>query len=137
MVTLPPGVKVLHMSDPDFTEKLVDAIGLQPGEKLTIHTPQFERGDDIQPGAKPPCEFGELRGLSEARLQEIGLRKWSEPDENGNVLWLLPYTWYGSIPEGFMLTCIDGTAEPFQKGVTDDDYRFGCLAYGILKQKEK
>lgn len=131
MVKLPPGTPILHMDAPDFAEKLADAIGVTTGDTIEIITPQFEREDGLKPQPIPE-DLDNLKNLSADRLAQIGCRKWDDPDENGNVLWLLPYQWYDSIPEGFMLTCIDGTTEPFRKGVTDDDYRAGCLAYGVL-----
>ncbi len=36
---------MLDISDPDFGEKLVEAIGAKPGEKIEIMTPQFDRTD--------------------------------------------------------------------------------------------
>jgi len=47
-------------------------------------------------------------------------------------LWLFPAEWYDAIPNGFPLTCIDGTIEQFVRGKTDDDRRFGMLAYGLM-----
>ena len=51
-------------------------------------------------------------------------------------IWLIPGEWYNVIPEGFILTCITGRDEPFKKGETDNDIRFGCLAYGIKRIAE-
>jgi len=120
---------LLNMDDPNFAQKLVEAIGLQPGEKLEIATPQFEREDGKSP-EKPPSSdenFDNLRKKTKAELLDMGLRLW---DESG--LMLLPYQWYDKIPEGVVLRCIDGSDEPFRRGVTDDDYRAGVLAYGII-----
>lgn len=52
-------------------------------------------------------------------------------------LWLFPYQWYPHIPEGMELLDINGETELFKKGVTDDDMRFGVLAYGIVPDFEK
>lgn len=46
---------------------------------------------------------------------------------------LIPGEWYNSIPEGFELIDICGHKELFKKGETDNDIRFGCLAYGIIR----
>ena len=44
---------------------------------------------------------------------------------------LFPESWYKYIPEGFEVMGIDGVKEYFQPGKTEDDSRFGMLAYGI------
>lgn len=46
--------------------------------------------------------------------------------------YLIPNEWYEYIPDGFDLVCISGKAEKFKRGRTDNDIRFGCLAYGIM-----
>ena len=50
----------------------------------------------------------------------------------GEALMLIPAAWYASIPEGLPLVSICGDRAPFQRGVTDDDQRFGFLAWGII-----
>lgn len=49
-------------------------------------------------------------------------------------IYLLPAEWYNSIPDGFELVDICGKKEFFKNGKTDNDQRFGCLAYGILRK---
>lgn len=49
-------------------------------------------------------------------------------------VWLFPAEWYNKIPNGFIVTGLYGEAYPFQKGKSDDDIRFGCLAYGIRRK---
>lgn len=46
---------------------------------------------------------------------------------------LFPGEWYHCIPNGFMVTGLYGEEYPFEKNKTDDDIRFGCLAYGIRR----
>lgn len=70
--------------------------------------------------------------MSRQALKEVGLRAWDEPDGHGRVLMLLPGEWYQHIPRGYEIVDINGNAERFEPGVTDDDIRFGCLAYGIV-----
>ena len=122
---------VLDASDPDFAEQFAEAIGTQPGDTVEIITPQFTRTDGVTPVAALD-DFSALHKLSPETLKAIGCCPWDEPDEKGEVLWLLPGEWYDRIPEGFPLTCIDGKTEPFKRGETDDDTRFGCLAYGVV-----
>ncbi len=125
---------VLNSDDPDFAEQLRKTIGAEPGDTIEIMTPQFIRTDGVIPVAALD-DFNSLASLSRETLKAIGCCPWDEPDDKGEVLWLLPGEWYDRIPEGFPLTCIDGTTAPFKRGETDDDTRYGCLAYGVkIKQ---
>jgi hypothetical protein len=126
---------ILDQSDPDFVEKFRAAVGLKPGETLEIHTPQFERTDGLQV-ALPQVDFAKMHLVSAETLKRIGCCMWDEPDKDGNVLWLYPAEWYDHIPEGTPLVCIDGETSLFKRGETDDDMRFGCLAYGFLRKAE-
>lgn len=128
----PKGTTILHMEDPDFAEKLLDALGIAPGEKVEFVTPAFHRPPNDPPPASMPTDWSTLRSMNRQALKELGLCAWSEPDASGNVLMLLPGEWYPHIPAGTLLTDIFGEEEPFVPGVTDDDMRFGCLSYGIV-----
>jgi len=55
-----------------------------------------------------------------------------EVDED---VYLIPGEWYDIIPDGFMVTGLYGEQYPFKHGESDDDIRFGCLAYGIRRIK--
>jgi len=79
-------------------------------------------------------------------LRELGLRPWNDPRNpdpedrvfGGKILMLFPGEWYCHIPPGFGIVDISGNREQFQPGVTDDDIRIGCLAYGLLvKEPER
>lgn len=122
---------ILDASDSDFAEQFAEAIGAKPGDTVQIITPQFTRTDGITP-AYPNVNFADLHKLSPATLKAIGCGAWDKPNAKGEQLWLLPGEWYNHIPEGMPLTCIDGATEPFDRGKTDDDIRYGCLAYGII-----
>jgi hypothetical protein len=122
---------VLDANDPDFADQLREAIGAKPGKTIEFITPQFTRTDGVTPVAALD-DFSALSKLSPETLKAIGCCPWDEPNEKGEVLWLLPGEWYDRIPEGFLLTCISGKTEPFKRGETDDDIRYGCLAYGIM-----
>lgn len=76
-----------------------------------------------------PSDFKSLRGLSAAELAARGLGNW-----NGS-LFLFPVGWYDLIPEGFEVVTIGGRRERFRRGRTDDDQRFGMLAYGVVARK--
>lgn len=131
---LPEGTPMLDMGSPTFTEDFAAAIGTQPGETIQIITPQFERTDGVQvPVLIDFNDWENLHKKDEATLRALGFGVWDK-DENGTH-WLFPKEWYSIIPDGFVVTDINGEKEVFKRGQTDDDYRFGCLAFGFI-QKE-
>jgi hypothetical protein len=134
-VKLPENTPILSMDSPTFAQEFADAIGLQPGESIEIVTPQFERTDGMQvPVLVDFSDWQNLHLKDEATLRALGFGVWDE-DANGKH-WLFPKEWYAIIPNGFMVTDINGEQEPFERGVTDDDYRFGCLSFGFIQTKE-
>ena len=123
---------VLNMSDPDFAQKLMDAIGVKKGDAVNIITPQFTRTDGIK--VNPPLfDFAKLHTLSDDALKDIGCQKWDVEDDI--TTWLYPAEWYDHIPDGTEITTISGNRETFKHGVTDDDMRFGALSFGFTKVK--
>jgi hypothetical protein len=68
--------------------------------------------------------------MSGIALKELGLRSWEARE--GLTLFLFPGEWYSYIPEGFEVVTLRYNREVFARGVSDDDTRFGYLAYGIL-----
>jgi len=111
--------------------------------EIEIVTPQFTREKGAATPSAPPANaeaWAGLRDLSKTVLKELGLRPWNNPNDpedadaafDGKTLMLLPGEWYSAVPAGYELVCIFGERAPFEAGVTDDDIRFGCLAYGIL-----
>lgn len=125
---------MLNASDPDFAEKLSEAIGAKPGDTIEIVTPQFDRGSG-EPGPQKPPETGEdweaLKNLPTGALRELGLRPWAEEGP-----WLFPAEWYEHIPEGLPVVDINGVTELFRPGKTDNDRRFGALAYGVGRRAD-
>ena len=122
-------INILNMADADFVAQFLRAIGAKPGDTIEIVTPQFERTGSVVPSL--PDMWEQLRSLSVDTLRSIGCGIWDEPDATGRALMLFPKEWYDHIPEGFEVDGIDGERETFKRGGTDDDYRFGCLAYGV------
>lgn len=124
---------MLDASSETFVEDLRKALGLQPGEALQIVTPQFTRTDGrkIVYAPRTEREYDALKLMDPQHLREIGCQIWDK--ENGRTHWLYPSEWYPFIPNGYAITDINGHTEPFQKGVTDDDIRFGALAYGFIQ----
>ena len=76
-----------------------------------------------------------LKTLSEDKLKEIGLGKWGDLENHGGkMLWLLPKKYYDHIIQGTELIDINGNAEVFKIGITEEDTRFGFLPYGIIRE---
>lgn len=76
---------------------------------------------------KPGEEFVVDVGRGEAPIKLL------EVDED---VILFPGEWYELIPDGFIVTGLNGEQYPFEKGKSDDDIRFGCLPYGIRRKQE-
>ena len=54
-------------------------------------------------------------------------------DKDRDIL-LFPGEWFNSIPEGFIVTGLNGDEYPFYKSLADDDIRFGGLPYGFQRE---
>ena len=125
-------MKMLNINDADFINDLANELGVNPGEEIKIITPQFDRtdgfldhlGDEI---LSDPYFWSRIVSMDQKQLENLGCCLW---DDSG--LMLFPYGWYDFIPDGFEMKCIDGSTELMERGKTDNDYRFGCLAYGII-----
>ena len=128
-------MEMLNINDPEFAKKFAAALGVDDLSECEFVTPQFHRTDGVIPSAPPQSleEWLELTTLPKERLRQKGLGIWD--DENG-LHWLYPGKWYNYIPEGLPVISINGDVEIFHKGETDDDIRFGCLAY-VFIQKER
>ena len=124
---------MLDASDENFVQDLMKAIGVEPGEAVNIVTPTFNRTDGrvIQYVPKLPREYRALPLMDPENLKKIGCQIWDS--ENGKTHWLYPAEWYEHIPAGFEVVCISGRPEKFMPGETDDDRRFGALAYGFFQ----
>lgn len=120
--------KLKFGDESELAHAIRKAIGVGPYDEVDVQTPQFDRTDGKQIIEFPSTVemFARLKTFSPEKLKEIGLQLW---DENG--LWLFPGEWYNFIPQGYEVTGISYRKEKFEKGVTDDDIMFGCLAYGL------
>lgn len=109
-------------------DKLREALGIGPGDEVRVTGSQHDRDphEIIPPDA--PKSFERLRTMTRTELHRWGLRMWSE--ESG--LMLFPAEWYDAIPEGFEVVTISGRTLVFERGVTDDDRRYGLLSFGIV-----
>ena len=110
------------------------AIGATDDEEVSFYAPPHASRMDGKEVTYYPFvreEFDALRSMPRQKLIQLGLRPW---DESG--LLLFPMEWYGLIPDGFEIVDIFGATEAFRRGETDDDCRFGVLAYGIVVEEE-
>lgn len=128
-------------------DELMDVLGIKPGDKLNVITPQFEREYDLEIDFIPKDKV-ELDALINSAPQEV-LKKmgvcvfttheeeikygttYLGPDE---IHYLFPGEWYSHIPNGYPTLTINGDIERFEKGVSDDDIRYGCLPYGFKRK---
>ncbi len=80
--------------------------------------------------------YDESLGLTADEMLELGMRRWAqeliEGKETGRTLWLFPLSFYPYIPAGFPIVDLNFKREVFQPFVTDNDDRFGLLAFGVL-----
>ena len=129
--------EILNADSPTFAEDFIRAIGVRPGEKISLVAPQFRRTNGVVVRYFPTtnAEFKALTQLSDENLKKIGLGCWGEipEDRPTEMLWLFPGEWYECIPDGLEMVDIFGDREYFKRGVSDDDIRFGCLPYGFVK----
>ena len=68
-----------------------------------------------------------LAELTIIQLQNAGFGRYDDH------LWLFPLGWFDKIPNGFECVGIDGKKFEFNSQTTDNDVRYGCLAFGILR----
>ena len=123
---------MLDVSDENFIEDLMKALGIEPGGTLNISTPQFTRTDGHSITYTPTTqdEYAALRNLEPENLKKIGCQIWDK--EYGKTIWLYPGEWYNHIPAGTEIVDIFGDTERFIPGETDDDIRFGALSFGFV-----
>jgi hypothetical protein len=78
---------------------------------------------------------GEQVNPSGSHLLDLGSKEElpMEPLSIDMDIILFPGEWYNIIPDGFMVIGLSGEKYPFKRGKSDDDIRFGCLPYGILR----
>ena len=125
---------VLDIDDENFTANLIKALGIKPGDKINFIAPQFERVDGRAITYLPytPEEYKALKNLEPTSLIKIGCQKWNEKE--GKIHWLYPHEWYDHIPNDTEVVSISGEVEKFKHGETDNDKRYGALAYGFIQQ---
>jgi len=127
-------MKVLNMSDKDFTDKLCKSLGVKSLEKVVFKTPQFERtdGKNIIYFPETRDEYSKLVTLNDYILKDMGCQIWNRTENTTH--WLYPGEWFDFIPEGTIVTSISGATEIFVKNKFDDDIRFGALSFGFIQE---
>lgn len=123
-------------------------LGLENNDTINIITPQFERDFEIEIDFIPKSGT-ELKTLIESApkdiLQKMGVCIWTTYDSEvadygkssylkpQQIHYLFPKEWYDYIPDGFEIINVLGEKEIFKRSQTDNDIRFGCLAYGFVR----
>jgi hypothetical protein len=132
-------IKLAAAKDSQLAGAVRRAIGVGPDTHVIVktQTPEFRRRPWDTAPAAPPTDFEALRDLDSNALRELGCSVWSDPDEEGTVLMLLPGEWYGSIPDGTVFESISHCALQFQRGLTTHVIRFGCLPYGLRVKESR
>ena len=135
---MPEGELVPGDENP-LSDAIRKAIGAGPYEKVEIVTPQFER-DDGKVVTFRPKDAAQLDGLKANApdwvLRDIGMCIWDEVGDD-QFHWLFPSEWYDCLPAGYTIISIGGEVKQFYPGKTDNDIRFGCLAYGWIRPKKE
>lgn len=124
---------MLDLSDKNFANDLMEALGVKEGDTVEIITPQFARTDARAITYYPRTleEFSALHTFSKETLQKIGLGIWD--GDSDKTHWLYPGEWFNYIPDGMLVTDINGVELNFMKAICDDDTRYGMLAYGFIQ----
>ncbi len=115
----------------ELAHRVRKAIGVGDYEEVRLITPQFDREDGKKVTYFPTCaeDLDALKKAPKDILLDLGLKLWCEGH------YLFPVEWYNHIPNGYVVTSISDEDEPFEHGKTDDDRRFGMLAYGFKREE--
>ena len=104
------------------------ALGVSEDEPVVVTTPQFERPAGWPAPESAPTSWLAWIALFECtptQLKAMGCGNWD------GGLFLFPAEWYDHIPEGLPVETVNGVIKQFQRGVSDNQRRCGCLPYGI------
>ncbi len=128
---------VLDANDPNFADKLAQALGVGKGGEIEITTPVHNRTDGVIVSYLPNTlqEYQKMHELSEETLLKIGCQLWDE--EGGVRHWLYPKEWFNYIPDGFEVYDICGKVHMFNRSNFSDDARYGALAFGFMQTTSK
>lgn len=130
---MPEGTLKIGDGNP-LAARIREALGVGQDDVVQVVTPQFERTDGIEVTVRPQSaeHLDKLKALPHEDLCRIGVGVWMRGADWTH--YVFPGEWYDYIPPGYIITGICGDDEPFVPGETDDDIRFGCLAYGWIRK---
>lgn len=139
-------------------EELFKLMGFKKGDKIEVQGPAFKRLYEIEIKFIPK-DKGELKALLETAPKEVltkmgcgiwdsyeaakvdyqagnitkkEFKKWNK----GDIHYLFPGEWINHIEYNTIVLCISGEKLRWVKGKMDDDIRFGCLAYGFMRNEK-
>jgi len=112
-----------------IAKKIRDFLGVGDFDEVGCVLSQLERidGKTITYVPTTVAEYDALKNAPENILEDIGLGQWDEK------IWLYPVEWYDYIPEGYEIVDISGKTEKFQKDITYNEKRYGCLPFGLSR----
>ena len=130
-------IKRMVNNMPWALNRIAEPVAYKSWDKETIRRLLKESLDTFMKEFKEAGEFdfdkiGELDG---DLLYDIGFKVWSEMEDGD--LWVFPLWMFDYIPKGMKLVSIGGETIEFDPETTDNDNRFGCIAYGLVLPKEK
>lgn len=76
-----------------------------------------------------------VASASARQLSNWGFKIWEK--RKNSTLYLIPGDYYNFIPNGFPIVDIWYNEKTFEKGVSDNDTRLGCLPYGVLREVKR
>ena len=119
----------------EFAKNFTEILGIKKGDTINITRSQHEREYELEISWKPETkdDFFALKSLPSEVLKKMGVRVWDKNEETGKTHYLYPGEWFNLIPEGYPVISISNKEEFFYKNKSDDDIRYGCLAYGFTR----
>lgn len=113
-----------------IAKKIRKMLGVGDYEAVGCILSQLERTDGRKVTYVPATieEFDALKKAPDNILKDIGMQQWDEK------LWLYPAEWYDYIPDQYEVIKISGKKGKFKFGVTNDEMRYGALAFGFIKE---
>lgn len=101
------------------------------GSTPTGPTKENMNKDSTESGIGAVLEHGSIE-----ELEKLGCGPW-DLSAGDKVLYLIPFSLYDFIPNGTKLVDISTRTLVFEHGKTDNDYRYGMLAYDVLRKRIK
>lgn len=107
-------------------------------KEIKIYTSPINRLEPIQDNYIPKNKEEFMAFMDSAtnkQLLDVGFLIFDYTDESEKYgLFLFPGKWYDVIPNWLEVTGINLKSKIFIHGVSDDDTRFGCLPYEVIRE---